>query len=84
MKNVLFHSYHNKNCHHFDSVKKALDYGAVDLLIISKNYDKIKAKQLRTIAENMGTGVEVVSVETTEGEQFFKLGGIGAIQRFGI
>ncbi len=68
----------------FETVKKALDYGAVDLLIISKNYDSGKAKELRLIAENMGTSVEVVSVETTEGEQFFKLSGIGAIQRFGI
>lgn len=70
--------------YHFESVKKALDYGAVDLLVLSKNYDKAKGKELKTIAENMGTTVEVVSVETTEGEQFFKLGGLGAIQRFGI
>jgi peptide chain release factor subunit 1 len=68
----------------FDGVKKALDYGAVGILIISKSYDKVKAKELRLIAEKMGTTVEVVSVETTEGDQFFKLGGIGAIQRFGI
>lgn len=68
----------------FDEVKKALNFGAVDLLIISKDFDKKKAKELIDIAENMGTKVEIVSRETDEGDQFFSLGGVGTILRFKI
>ena len=68
----------------FDDVKKALQFGAVDVLIISKDFDKVKAKELKMIAEQMGTTIETVSTETDEGDQFNKLSGIGAIQRFGI
>jgi len=68
----------------FEKIKKVLDYGAVDILIISKKYDKIKAEELKEIAKKMGTKIEIVSVETDEGKQFFNLEGIGAIQRFGV
>ncbi len=68
----------------YDNVKKALDFGAVDILIFSKDYDKVKGRELKDIAERMGTKIEVVSKETEEGEQFLNLGGIGAIQRFRI
>jgi peptide chain release factor subunit 1 len=67
-----------------EELMKALKYGAVDILIVSKKYPKAKAKELRKIAEQMGTTIEEVSVETEEGEQFFSLGGIGGIQRFGV
>jgi peptide chain release factor subunit 1 len=66
----------------YEDVKKALEFGAVETLIISKSFDKTKTKELKNIAENMGTTIELVSTETTEGDQFFKLGGLGAIQRF--
>lgn len=66
----------------YDEVEKALNYGAVDTLILSKKYDKELAKKLKEIASNMGTTVEIVSDETEEGNQFFLLGGVGAIQRF--
>ena len=70
--------------YHYDDVKKALNFGAVELLIMSKDYDKEKAKELKEIAGNMGTAVEFVSTETEEGKQFMNLGGVGAIQRFGF
>ncbi len=65
-------------------VKKALEYGAVDLLILSKNVDKEIAKELKEEAERISSKIEIVSLETTEGEQFFNLSGIGAILRFPI
>ncbi len=67
-----------------DDVKKALQFGAVDTLIISKEFDKLQANELKRIAEQMGTKIEIVSSETDEGKQFLSLGGVGAIQRFGI
>ena len=68
----------------YESVKKALEFGAVDLLILSKSFKKEQSSELKRIAEKMGTTIEVVSTETDEGDQFNKLSGVGAIQRFGI
>src|SRR3989344_3299599 len=65
-------------------VKKALEYGAVETLILSKDVEKKLAKELKEKAENISSKIEIVSLETTEGEQFFNLSGIGAILRFAI
>ncbi len=65
-------------------IRKALEYGAIDKLIISKKYDKKLAKEFKQMAENIGSSVEIVSTDTTEGEQFNNLSGIGAILRFKI
>jgi len=65
-------------------IRKALQYGAVELLIISKSFDKKLAKELSELAENTGARIEIVSTETTEGEQFNNLSGIGAILRYKI
>src|SRR3989344_4078932 len=65
-------------------VKKALEYGAVEILILSKDVEKKLAKELKEKAENISSKIEIVSLETTEGEQFFNLSGIGAILRFAI
>lgn len=67
-----------------DDVKKALEYGAVEILIVSKDFDKNVAKELKEIAHNTSSEIEIVSTETPEGEQFFNLSGIGAILRFQI
>lgn len=70
--------------YNFEEVKRALEFGAVDSLFISKDYDKLKAKELKSIAERMGTSIEMISRETDEGEQFFNVAGIGAILRFKV
>tara|TARA_Y100000310_G_scaffold328062_1_gene395516 strand:+ start:50472 stop:52853 length:2382 start_codon:yes stop_codon:yes gene_type:complete len=65
-----------------EGVKKALEYGAVDLLLISKDFDKELAKTFRKVAEDTGATVEIISLETEEGKQFEHLGGVGAILRY--
>ena len=65
-----------------EDVKKALEIGAVNKLIISKKYDRDKARELVKTAEQMGSEIIYVSDETDEGRQFFNLEGIGAILRF--
>jgi peptide chain release factor subunit 1 len=65
-------------------IKKAIEYGAVDTLIISKAYDKKKIKEFKHLADSISANFEIVSTETPEGDQFFKLSGIGAILRFKI
>ncbi|MBI3623169.1 hypothetical protein HY212_03785 [Candidatus Pacearchaeota archaeon] len=64
--------------------RKALEYGAVELLILSKNLNKTLAKELTKMAHDISANVEIVSSETEEGDQFWNLGGIGAILRFKI
>jgi peptide chain release factor subunit 1 len=65
-------------------VRKALEYGAVELLIISKDYNKTLAREFMKLAGEIDSNIEIVSTETTEGEQFNNLSGVGAILRFKI
>ena len=67
-----------------DAVKKALEYGAVDTLFLSKDYDREEGKEFKKIAEENGTKIEMVSTDTEEGKQFFQLSGIGALLRYKI
>ena len=64
--------------------KQALQYGAVDILFLSKGTDKELHKELTDIAKNIGSVIEIISIDTEEGIQFKNLGGIGAILRFGV
>jgi len=68
----------------YESVKKALTMGAVETLILSRKVKKETIKELTSMGESISSKVEVVSTDTTEGEQFFNLSGIGAILRFSI
>jgi peptide chain release factor subunit 1 len=63
-------------------VRKALEYGAVDLLLLSKDCDKGIIKEFKKTAEETGAKVEMISTETEEGKQFFNLSGIGALLRY--
>ena len=67
-----------------EEIKKAVEYGAVETIIVSKNYDKKKIKDFKKLAEGISANFEIVSTDTTEGDQFAKLSGIGAILRFKI
>jgi peptide chain release factor subunit 1 len=68
------------------AVRKALQYGAVETLILSKKADKVLAKELKDLAENISSKVEVVSTETEEGQQFLNMTkkGIGCVLRFQV
>jgi peptide chain release factor subunit 1 len=69
--------------HKEEDIKKALDYGAVELLLIGKNFIKqTSMKELRKKAESTSAKFEVISTDTEEGRQFENLGGIGALLRF--
>ena len=67
-----------------DEVLKALEYGAVDLVLVSKDMDKKVIDQLKALCDNISAQLEIISLETTEGEQFKNLSGVGAILRFRI
>ncbi len=67
-----------------EKVKKALQMGAVQKLIISTGIDKKIALELEKKAQSIAAEFYFVSEETTEGVQFKNLSGIGAILRFAI
>ena len=72
----------SKAAYGYSNVKKALEMGAVNILILNKHLQKLIIKELITLAEQMGTTIEFVSDESNEGEQFKNLSGIGALLRF--
>ena len=67
-----------------EDTKNALKYGAVETLLISKEINKKISKELITLAENIGSAVEIISTDTSEGEQFNNLSGVGAVLRFAV
>lgn len=73
-----------KTAYGLEDVEKALELASVDTLLLSKKLDKKIAGELKKKAEDTSANVELVSVDTEEGRQFFNLGGIGAILRFSL
>ena len=67
-----------------ENTRKALQLGAVGTLFLSSKLSKALLKELNELAINIGSYVKIISTDTTEGEQFFNMGGIGAILRFRI
>ncbi|MBI2148046.1 hypothetical protein HYU23_00035 [Candidatus Woesearchaeota archaeon] len=63
-------------------VMKALDYGAVDKLLLSESFSRID--EFEEKANTTGTKVFIISTETKEGVQLKELGGVAAIMRYAI
>ena len=68
----------------YENIKVALENGAVKTLFLSEKIDKEKLKELKKLAEKTGAGIERISRDTEEGEQFYNLGGMGSILRFKV
>lgn len=67
-----------------EDVEKALKFGAVEMLILSQKLPKSELAEWRRKAEAISAKVEIVSTETEQGEQFYNLGGTGALLRYEI
>jgi len=67
-----------------DDVKKAMEIGAVDLIIISDGIEEEVIDKLKEDAKKYGTTLEIISRDTREGEQLFQLSGIAAFLRWRI
>jgi len=74
----------DKTAYGKEAVEKALEYGAVEKLLLSKKLKKSEIKRFTKKAEETNVHVDLVSNETEEGVQFLNLSGIGAILRFKI
>jgi len=66
------------------AVNNALNFGAVDKMFLSKKLKKSEIKSYEKKANETGVKIELISVDTEEGVQFWNLGGVGAILRFKI
>ena len=67
----------------YDRVKRALEAGAVDILLLSRKLKKETHKELVALAENISSKIEIVSHDTEEGQQFWNMtNGVGAILRY--
>ena len=74
----------NKTAYGKEAVEKALEFGAVDKLLLSKKLKKSEIKKFEKKAQETSVEIEMVSVDTDDGVQFWNLGGIGAMLRFKI
>ena len=63
-------------------VRKVLEMGAVEILLLSEEVDDNKIEEFETIAEQFGTKVEIISTETREGVQLKEMGMFAAILRY--
>lgn len=68
-----------------DQIDRALDYGAVDTLLLSESLDGDQVDVLAERAENIGSDVELVPTSFDEGQQLADVfDGVGAILRYEV
>jgi peptide chain release factor subunit 1 len=73
-----------KTAYGLENVKRALEGGAVEKLLLSTTLDQKLSLELEKAAAATASEVHFISVETNEGLQFKNLAGVGAILRFAI
>ncbi len=75
----------DKATYGLEKTRLALERGAVEILLISKELSKDNMQELEKEAERIGSSVFFISTENQEGQQFLNLTkGVGAILRFQI
>ncbi|MBI2671954.1 hypothetical protein HYX16_03395 [Candidatus Woesearchaeota archaeon] len=74
----------NKTAYGIVEVKKALEIGAVDILLVSEDYDEKELEEIEKMCEKTGTKLQLISLDTVEGKQLKDLGRIAAILRYEI
>ena len=65
-------------------VEKALSFGAVERLYLSKKLPRKDAINFEKKARAIDAQIDLISTDTEEGIQFWNLGGVGAILRYKI
>ena len=65
-------------------VEKAVNAGAVEILLLSEDMDETIITKFEKIAENFKSVTEIISKDTREGFQLSAMGGYAAILRFPI
>lgn len=63
---------------------KALEMGAVNILLLSEALDEQKIEQFEITAKAFSTEIKIISTETREGAQLRDIGKVGALLRYPI
>src|SRR3989344_2848471 len=75
----------DKIAYGIDKVRLALERGAVEILLVSKNLNRDLQKELEEKTEAIGAEFVLISIENQDGVQFENMtNGVGAILRFGL
>lgn len=72
----------NKVVYGLNEVKDALDLGAVDIVLVSEDYDEKTIEELESLCEKTGCKIQLISTDTREGKQLKDLSGVAAILRY--
>ncbi len=67
-----------------NEVKKVLEIGAVDILLLSEDLDDEKIEEFEAEAKKTAATVKIISTETREGAQLRDIGKIAAILRYAV
>ena len=67
-----------------DDVLRLIDMGAVDTVLLSEKLEDEEIEEFELKAETQGSTVAVVSTDTREGEQLYRMGKIAAILRYPV
>ena len=67
-----------------DEVMKTLKLGSVDKLLLSEKLDEKKLEECEIEAKKVGSSVNIISTETSEGQQLRDMGKVAAILRYEV
>lgn len=67
-----------------EEVLRLIQLGAVDILLLSESLGDKKIVELEKKNDQMGGSAEIISLETREGSQLDKMGGVAAILRYPV
>ena len=67
-----------------DDVMKLIIMGAVEIVLLSEKLEDEVLEEFEAEAEKQGTTVSIISTDTREGEQLFRMGKIAAILRYAV
>lgn len=65
-------------------VKRVLEMGAVDILLLSESLSDEKIEEFEKIAAQLGSEVQIISTETREGSQLKDMGCYAALLRYEV
>ena len=68
-----------------EKIQQALNYGAVEAVLISENKPRDKIEEYEELVQNQGGEIIIISDDFAEGEQFWKgFDGLGALLRYRV
>ena len=74
----------NKVVYGSKEVDKALDMGAVEVLLLSEGLDDIDVERYEEKAKTFGADIKIISIDTMEGVQLRDLGKVAGILRYAL